>query len=160
MPPTAASEQPTAQLSMAIRSGSGAVEDGERAVVDVGPHRDADAGAVQQEAQPERDDDRRPDRDRLVVGDGGDAEVDAVALEEALHRTAPARLPDRGWPGRSCPMSRLIETTSFVASLVPTSPRKITPLEEDAEQRARARAAPRAPRPASASPSRSGAAST
>ena len=37
------------------------------------------------------------------------------------------------------PTSRLIETTSFVASLVPTNPRMITPLEQHAEQPARGR---------------------
>ena len=73
---------------------TGAVEQGQGAVVDVRPHRHADAGPVQQPAQARSDYHRDEDRDPLVVGDRRHEHVDSLALEERPERTAVARLPD------------------------------------------------------------------
>ena len=59
-----------------------AAERGEVAVVDDGPHRDADAGPEQQDAQPDREPDRDHDRDEPVPREQHLADVEAVALEE------------------------------------------------------------------------------
>ena len=46
------------------------VERRQVAVVDHGPHRHADPGAVEQDPQPDRHEDGRPEHDELVVADG------------------------------------------------------------------------------------------
>ena len=54
MPPSAASDVPMAQLDWATDGGAGAVEQGQRTVVDHGPHGHAEAGAVEQQPQADR----------------------------------------------------------------------------------------------------------
>ena len=60
MPASAASEQPSAQEKLDDQRRPRARERGEAAVVDDRAHRDADAGAEQQDAQPDRERDREP----------------------------------------------------------------------------------------------------
>ena len=106
--------------------GSGAVEQRERPIVDVGPHGDADARAKEEEPEPDRHQDGDGDGDGLVVGDrrrprGRSSRPGRRAPSAGSRPTSRSRSP-----ARSCRRARLIETTSFVASLVPTNPRMIT----------------------------------
>ena len=91
MPASAASEQPSAHDEAREHAGAGAVEGGERAVVDDRPHRDAEPGAEQQEhPQPDRQHHRDDDRDEPVPR----SRATSPALEAAAARTGAGRV----WP--------------------------------------------------------------
>jgi hypothetical protein len=72
-----------------------AVERGQVAIVDLGPHGDTDTRAIEDEAQHERDDEGDRHRDHLVPRDERVDDAEAAVAPEELGQSAAFGLPDR-----------------------------------------------------------------
>ena len=93
-PATAASDEPSAQLSMLDPPGAAPVEGGQVAVVDLGPHGHADPGPVEQQPEATATRMATSDGDDLVPVDDHPGELEARCPAEELGQLAVLRLPD------------------------------------------------------------------
>ena len=105
--------------------GAGAVQGGERLVVDGGAHGHAGPCPVEQQAQPDGHERRGRQGHELVPGDQDPAELHDVALEELAQRSGLAAGPRRRRRCRAVRAGARCVTTSRVVSEVPWRRRMI-----------------------------------